>query len=336
MIALAIPAINPYPFQSKESIECALPVLTTGAKGAVGTRISRYRAQGVDQVATPGLSLHRKASKSILRLDNNLPWEWAIASCCIPRKLRTRQGSSPPQWNLPRKLSLSNSFWEAPEEIENGYMRFGEFYRHNYLRHIPADHNSRILVISCGAGYFVKLLSEQGYPKVLGINSFESKVAHGRRHGLDCREARAFPFLATSEQTFDAIICEQELNHLTKQEMQVFLRLVYQNLSPGGTLIVHSLNGANPITGAEALAQNIDHFNTMTEYSLRQVLQHAGFEHIYVFPLNLYVFYKNPANYVAWGIATLFSVLFRACFMLYGKSNRIFTKKIGASCRKPA
>jgi SAM-dependent methyltransferase len=262
--------------------------------------------------------------------------EWDHRIMLHTAQVEDEVGVQPATMELAAQVEPFDSFWEAPEEIESGYTRFGEFYRHNYLRQVPADHNSRILVISCGAGYFVKLLREQGYLKVVGIDSFGSKVAHGRRHGLDCREARAFPFLATSGQVFDAIICEQELNHLTKHEMRVFLRLVYQRLSPGGTLIVHSLNGANPITGAEALAQNIDHFNTMTEYSLRQVLEHAGFEQIYVFPLNLYVFYKNPANYVAWGIATLLSVLFRACFMLYGKSNRIFTKKIGASCRKPA
>lgn len=240
------------------------------------------------------------------------------------------------EMELAAQIEPFDSFWEAPEDVESGYTRFNEFYRHNYLRYIPADHNSRILVISCGAGYFVKLLKEQGYPSALGIDSFESKVAHARRHGLDCREARAFPFLATHKQAFDAIICEQELNHLTKREMQIFLRLVHESLTPGGTLIVHSLNGANPITGAEALAQNIDHFNTMTEYSLRQVLEHAGFEQIRVFPLHLYVFYRNPANYVAWGMAAFLHLLFRGGFILYGKSNKIFTKKFGAVCRKPA
>jgi 2-polyprenyl-3-methyl-5-hydroxy-6-metoxy-1,4-benzoquinol methylase len=237
---------------------------------------------------------------------------------------------------LAAQIEPFDSFWEAPEDIESGYGRFHEFYRRNYLRYIPGDRESRILVISCGAGYFVKLLNDQGYPNVLGIDSFESKVAHARRHGLECRVERAFPFLATRKQAFELIICEQELNHLTKREMRFFLRLVRDSLTPGGTLIVHSLNGANPITGAEALAQNIDHFNTMTEYSLRQVLEHAEFEQIHVFPLNLYVFYKNPANYVAWGIAAFFHVLFRAAFILYGKSNKIFTKKFGAVCRKPA
>jgi hypothetical protein len=114
-----------------------------------------------------------------------------------------------------------------------------------------------------------------------------------------------------------------------------FLGLCRHALRPGGGLIVYGLNGANPITGSEALAQNFDHFNTFTEYSLRQLLEHCGFERIRVLPLKLYVFYKNPLNYVGLAATTLFELLFRALFLLYGKSNRIFTKKIAAVCARP-
>jgi hypothetical protein len=54
-----------------------------------------------------------------------------------------------------------------------------------------------------------------------------------------------------------------------------------------------------------------------------------------VFDLNLYVFYKNPFNYVAMAAAGGLSLLFRACFMLYGKNNRLFSKKIAATCLRP-
>ena len=77
------------------------------------------------------------------------------------------------------------------------------------------------------------------------------------------------------------------------------------NLRNGGTLICHGLNGANPIVGAETLAQNFDHFNTFTAYSLRQVLEYTGFKDIRIFGLHLYVFYKNPMNYVAWACPPL-------------------------------
>ena len=250
--------------------------------------------------------------------------------------------------DLTAKIEPFDSFWEGPEDVEKGYTTFFEFYRRNYLEHLPADRKASILVISCGPGYFVDMLARHGYEDVIGIDSDGEKSEHGRRRGLDCRMERAFPFLAAHENSFDAIFCEQELNHLTKPEILAFLGLCRASLKPGGTLISHALNGANPITGAEALAQNFDHYNTFTEYTLRQVLGHAGFTEVDVIPLNLYVFerievfglhlyvfYKNPFNWLAWGVSSLLTLLFQAAFILYGKSNRIFTKKLAAICRKP-
>jgi len=60
----------------------------------------------------------------------------------------------------------------------------------------------------------------------------------------------------------------------------------------------------------------------------------SGVGDIQVIPLNLYVFYNNPFNYVAILIAGALSLFFRFSFQLYGKSNKIFTKKIAAVSRK--
>jgi len=144
----------------------------------------------------------------------------------------------------------------------------------------------------------------------------------------------AFAFLENPPGPYDAIIAEQEINHLTKAEILRFLDLCGKNLVKGGTLLVHSLNGANPVTGSEALAQNFDHYNTFTEYSLRQVLEHSGFREVNVFPLNLYVFYGNPLNYVALLADRINTLIFRVNFILYGKHNRLFTKKIAAVGKK--
>jgi hypothetical protein len=144
----------------------------------------------------------------------------------------------------------------------------------------------------------------------------------------------AFPFLKNNENNFDLIFAEQEINHLTKDEILVFLDLCSQNLNDGGTLFVHSLNGANPITGSEALAQNFNHFNTFTEYSLRQILKYSNYRQIQVFPLNLYVFYENPVNYIGMFLTTMLNTLFRIGFIFYGKDNKIFTKKVAAIARK--
>lgn len=236
---------------------------------------------------------------------------------------------------LTAKIEPFDTFWEAPEDIEKGYYSFGEFYKANYLPHLPANKDISILVVSCGPGYFVNVINQAGYPNVLGIDSSPEKVRYAQAKKLNCVVEHAFDFLETSQEQFDMIFCEQELNHLTKDEMVEFLRLCWDRLRPGGTLVVHGLNGANPITGAEALAQNFDHYSTFTEYSLRQVLGYCGFTTTHIIPLNLYVFHNNPFNYVAMAAAGLLSFFFRASFKLYGKFNRVFTKKIAAVCIKP-
>lgn len=230
-----------------------------------------------------------------------------------------------------------DSFWEAPDDIEKGYRNFYLFYKDNYLEFFPNSKQANILCVSCGHGYGVNLFTDLGYTSVLGIDSFPDKVEYALKRGLNCRVAFAFDFLEEgADAAYDLIFLEQELNHLTKLEILDFLSLCKQKLKPGGCLISFALNGANPITGAEALAQNFDHQNTFTEYTFHQVLQHTGFCNIKVFDLNLYVFYKNPFNYIAMAAAALLKAGFRACYILYGKNNKLFSKKIAATCFRPA
>jgi SAM-dependent methyltransferase len=236
---------------------------------------------------------------------------------------------------LTAKLEPFDSFWEAPRDIEKGYARFGKFYKHNYLRHLPNRKDARILVVSCGPGYFVNLLSQHGYTNVLGIDSYPEKIAHANRRGLNCRVERAFGFLQRNSEPFDVIFGEQEINHLTKPEIVEFLELASSNLVPGGTLIIHSINGATPLTGSESRAGNFDHYNSFTEHSLSQILGHMGFVDIEPFALKLYVFYLNPLNYVAMLVDRLYTLLFTLSFILVGKTARIFTKKIAAVARTP-
>lgn len=237
---------------------------------------------------------------------------------------------------LAAQIEPFDSFWEGPEDVEKGYDKFNAFYKDNYLGHMPANRDANILAISCGPGYFVRMLNLQGYSNVVGIDSRANQIAYATEKQLNCKQARAFEYVSGLEDnSVDVIFCEQELNHLTKDEIMAFLPLCMQKLKPSGRIVCHVLNGANPVTGAESLAQNFDHYNTFTEYTMTQVLEHCGFDNIKVFPLNLYVFWKNPANYVLLAASKILHGMFRALFIMYGKHNKLFTKKIAASGMKP-
>src|SRR5262245_18857178 len=82
------------------------------------------------------------------------------------------------EFELTAKIEPFDSFWEAPANIEKGYASFYQFYKYNYLKYLPTNKEANILVISCGPGYFVNLLHEQGYCNVLGIDSSANKVRY--------------------------------------------------------------------------------------------------------------------------------------------------------------
>jgi SAM-dependent methyltransferase len=179
------------------------------------------------------------------------------------------------------------------------------------------------------------MLQDCGYRSVLGIDSDPNKIAIARKKGLPAQTAQAFEFLESCPTQFDLIIPEQELNHLTIEETIDFLRLCRRSLRPGGRIVVYAMNGANPLVGSENLSHNIDHFYNVTEYSLEQLLQLGGFRDIRVFALRLYVFWKNPLNYVGLFVTAFLEGAMRLIFRLYGKKVRVLSKKIAAIATAP-
>lgn len=235
-----------------------------------------------------------------------------------------------PRRKLAARLEPFDSYWQAPKDVESGYGSFAAYYRANYLRHLPRDKAARILVVSCGPGYLVNVLAKEGYTAVVGIDSDPAKIEYARKRGLPCETSEAFPYLERTRGQFDLIIPEQELNHLTHDETIEFLQLCHAALKPGGRVVVYAMNGANPFVGAENLAHNIDHFYIVTEYSLTQLLELGGFRDVRPFALKLYVFWKNPLNYVGLAVTSVLELIMRVLFMMYGKKVRVLSKKVAA------
>lgn len=78
------------------------------------------------------------------------------------------------------------------------------------------------------------------------------------------------------------------------------------------------------------------HETIYDEFSIRDILLIAGFksEKIYVKGSNLYVFWNNPLNYIAWLLNSLVNLLLRCYFVLNFKKQKIFTKNFIAIARR--
>jgi 2-polyprenyl-3-methyl-5-hydroxy-6-metoxy-1,4-benzoquinol methylase len=223
-----------------------------------------------------------------------------------------------------------DTYWQGTRDLDKGFRDFEIYYRANYLRRLPPDRNARVVVLSCGPGYLVNTLVRAGYRNVVGVDADPAKIKHARDRGLPCEVASAFDYLASHLGEFDAIVPEQELNHLTLDETIEFLQLCRSALKPGGRVLVYAINGANPLVAPEHVSHNIDHFYNVTEYSLTQLLQLGGFADIRHFACELYVFWRRPLNAFGWLITKSLELGMRLIFMLYGKRVNILSKRIAA------
>ena len=97
------------------------------------------------------------------------------------------------------RLEPFDSYWQAPKDVEKGFTSFTAYYRANYLDHMPADKQARILVISCGPGYLVKMLRDCGYSSVLGIDSDPVAIAIAKANASKTRVKAEFRIGDVSE-----------------------------------------------------------------------------------------------------------------------------------------
>lgn len=232
------------------------------------------------------------------------------------------------RFQLRGKFHPFTTFCEGIPDIEAGFNYYDKLYARNYTHLLPKNKNLEVLVTSAGVGYFVSFLTKMGYSKVLGVDSDAVKVNYARGKGINVIHGNAFDYLEDTSKLFDLVISEQEVNHLTKEELITFVTRVRKCLKEGGKFIMNATNYANPLTAIDHFAHNINHFAGYTENSLEQVFEYCGFGNIECHPLDNYVFYANPLNYVAKGITSLFSLFFKLIYRLYGKAGDLFTKRI--------
>lgn len=229
---------------------------------------------------------------------------------------------------LRARYSPWTTFCEGIADVEKGYEFYPKLYKRNYGPHLPRDKNSKLLIISAGPGYFVKFANDLGYADALGVDSDPNQVKIARERGINVIEADAIQHLEESTDVYDMIILEQEINHLTRDEFMYVLGLIKARLRPGGSVALNAYNTANPITAPDHIATNLDHYSFWTSLSLGQAFRHSGYKEYATYPLDNYVLYGNPLNYAAKAATALISVLLRVVFKMYGKDEKIFSKRL--------
>lgn len=223
----------------------------------------------------------------------------------------------------------------STDKILSEYKDYARYFRANYLKYLPHNKKAKILEIGCGLGHFQYFLRMEGYQNLRGIDISEQEIEFCLNQGFNVKKADALSFITACREKFDVIIFDDIIYYFTRDDVVVLLKNIHRVLNDQGKCFIKTLNMSNPITASNSNFRDFATEFNYTEESLKQICLLSGFENTKIFPLNIYIFYLNPLNYMALIMEFILSNIFRILFWLYGrKTTKIFTKDILAVCTK--
>ena len=208
------------------------------------------------------------------------------------------------------------------------YSVAAQAYEEDYARFLPADRDSSILDLGCGAGHFLRFLESKGYKRLLGVDRDVEQVSHCRgKVRARIERSDAIDFLSHSQERFDLIAANDFIEHLPAERVEDLFRLIGERLNPGGTFLSRTVNLGNPL-GIYARYGDFTHLLGFTEWSLEQTLLTAGFADVATCP-SVRLFPRSFRGQCAKALMPIANGVLRELYRLYGyEPPRILTKSL--------
>jgi SAM-dependent methyltransferase len=166
-----------------------------------------------------------------------------------------------------------------PDSIEH-VEQMMDFFTKLLCPMLPAERKSRVIDIGCGYGFALLALKKLGFHEVYGVEVDPQQADRARKYGLEVGcVADTAQWLEKKAVQFSVSILLDVLEHVPAAEQLPLLRSIYERLAVDGRLIVKVPN-ANSVVASRWLYNDFTHHKSFTEYSLRFILENAGFKEI--------------------------------------------------------
>ncbi len=178
------------------------------------------------------------------------------------------------------RLTWSTNYSYTPAD----YARAFKKYEFSYSHLLPQAPDSAILDIGCAGGKFLHYLKKKGYTNFQGIDLHEEAIEQCRRDVTEnVSMADAFAFTADHRESFDVIVCNHVIEHLSREQSQELLNACFRSLRSGGRLIIATPNALTTFVGY-AMYRDLSHDHLYTSESLSEAFRLAGFDGVQCFP----------------------------------------------------
>jgi len=181
---------------------------------------------------------------------------------------------------------------------------------------------ARVLEVGFGNGNFLAYARSQGW-NVKGVEIDAALVETAREHGFEASLGPELP-----DGTYDLIVAFDVLEHLSKKELESFLRDIRGRLSVGGHFIARFPNGQSPF-GLINQFGDITHKTAIGASMARQLASFIGLEIVAIRNQAIWL-HSNPtlafARLLQRGLAKSMEILISAAF--YSRVEPLYTNLI--------
>ena len=137
----------------------------------------------------------------------------------------------------------------------------------------------RVLDIGCGEGQFIELLKDRRVNAV-GIDLDAQMIQTCTPKGLPVEQADLFAYLPEHTAEFDGLFCSNVIEHLAMPDALRLLKLAYDALLPGGTLLLATENPESLIVQLCEFWRDATHVRLYHRSLLEFLLSFGGFGQI--------------------------------------------------------
>lgn len=180
------------------------------------------------------------------------------------------------RWNFEKKKSYLESC--------NYYLNY---YDKIYGADLPKDKCANILEIGCSYGWFLYYLKKKEYSNHFGIDFDETKINIIKKNGIpNVEKIDAFEYLENHGDSFDLIVVTFVLEHISKEKIFPFLKLIHTGLKENGKIIVTVPNMESPFN-LRLRYLDFTHEMGFTVNSLLHVLYYSNYNDLKVRDMEL-------------------------------------------------
>lgn len=145
-----------------------------------------------------------------------------------------------------------------------------------FLPHLPTS--GKVLDLGCGRGEMLKVLTEHEF-EARGVDLNAEMVEQCRSQGLEAERADLLQALQdVPSESLAGVISLHVIEHLPAADLARLVRLAWQALSPGGSLILETPNPLSIVVAARNFWRDPTHLRPIHPETLQLVFDQAGFE----------------------------------------------------------